>query len=195
MIALALIVLLIVLILAVPVHLAVRAEWSERFVATWRVRALFGLIDFKSGGRARRPARPKPAKVKPARPRRAGHPLALLRTPGLSGRLARLFGDLARQLRVRTFEFDAEYGFDDPADTGIAVGVLAPVVVAARARGLDVRCAPSWVEPCFQGHCATSMSMRPLLVLGVIARFGCSRPVWRAIRAWRRPATDATLGG
>ena len=186
MFALALIALLIALVLAVPVNLAVRAEWSDHVTATWRVRALFGLVDISS--RRRRPRRAPTAKSRPPKAawrRRRGSPLAMLRTPGFIHRVLKLVNDLARRLQVRAFELVAEYGFDDPADTGMAVGAMAPVMIAARARGLDVRLAPSFVEPCFEGHVAAALSVRPLSVIGVLVGFGCSRPVWRAIRAWR----------
>ena len=186
MFALALIVLSIALVLAVPVNLAVRAEWSDRVTATWRVRALFGLIDIASRPGPRRaapPAKPRPPTTAPRR--RRGSPLALLRTPGFVRRVVTLVNALARRLQVRAFELVAEYGFDDPADTGMAVGALAPVMIAAHARGLNVRLAPSFLEPCFEGHFAAALSVRPLSVFGVVLRFACSRPVWRAIRAWR----------
>src|SRR5688500_5158924 len=105
---------LIVALLAVPVGLSVAAERVDRLEARWRVRWLFSLVDVRWPRGRPSPAAPEPSdaaepvRTSPARRwRRARMGIAVLRTRGLPGRLARLGVALLRrakpeELHVRT---------------------------------------------------------------------------------------------
>jgi hypothetical protein len=179
-------------LLAAPVVLAVEAERTETLAARWRVRWLFGLVDVGSSpASAGRPA----AKDSSARrtPRAAGGRskgprvgLAVLRTPGLRRRMRRLAGALLRRVTVDGFQLHMAFGFDSPADTGIAYGFLAPALALARARGLSVDCRPVFDEPHLSGRLSATMRVRPLSVAAPLVAFLVSPPVVRAARAaWR----------
>jgi hypothetical protein len=188
--------LVIVGVLAVPLRLTVRAALTDRLLADWRVLWLYGLVDVRvdqarrsdetRAGRA--PDRP-PASQREARPPRAGRPrrriLAVLRTRGLLARVMRLPVDLLRRCHWDALDGEVAYGFDYPADTGIVYGCLAPLLTAAAASGLALRCTPDFARAGFTGHCAAALRVRPLAILGVVAAFLVSRPVWRAVWVWR----------
>jgi hypothetical protein len=190
LVALATVLLLAAALLAVPVRLVVRVERAERLHALWRVRWLFGLVDVQSGWpRPPRPPTPptpeQPRKAKPKPLRKARRALAVVRTPGLGRRALRLLNDLRRQIKVEAFDLQAEFGFDDPADTGRLCGVLAPVQAVASASGLtNLRWRPNFTGAALAGNAGATLRMRPLSVVRVIGAFFCSRPVFRALWTW-----------
>jgi hypothetical protein len=182
---------LVAALLAAPVVLAIEAERTDTLAARWRVRWLFGLVDVDSS--RRRPARPAPAPSSAVRPRRAGDNrtgarigLAVLRTPGLQRRMLRLTGALLRRVTFEEFHLRVAFGFDSPADTGIAYGVLSPALAIAQVRGLKVDCRPVFEESHLTGTLGATMRARPLSVAGALVAFLVSPPAMRAARAaWR----------
>jgi hypothetical protein len=88
-------------------------------------------------------------------------------------------------VRCEDFSLRAEFGFDDPADTGRVYGALAPLLLVAAAKGLNVQCRPSFVRAGLEGSCAATLSVRPLSVVRLAAVFSCSPAVLRAFRVWR----------
>jgi hypothetical protein len=190
-VALAIVLLLTGALLAMPVRLLVRVERSERLRALLRLRWLFGLVDIEKSWpgppRPPRPERPEKPKARDRkRTRGSRRILALVRTPGLLGRTLRLLNDLRRKVTVEAFHLQAEFGLDDPADTGRVYGALAPILVAAAAGGMDVRCDPNFTSAVLQGAAGGSLRVRPLSVMGTVAAFVLSRPFVRAlIRFWR----------
>jgi hypothetical protein len=180
-------------LLAVPVVLGVEAERVDALKVSWRVRALFGLVDV--GPLRDRPARdsshrpdtgaPRPAGARTG-PRRARMAMAALRTRGLLRRAARTGASLWRHVTIHEFHLRTAFGFENPADTGILYGCLSPLLVMAGQRGLDIQCEPMFVAPGLQGALRASVRVRPLGVLGVLAAFVLSPPVLRALAAaWR----------
>jgi hypothetical protein len=180
-------------LLAVPVVLGVEAERGDALKVSWRVRALFGLVDVgPSRGRPARGSshRPDSEASRPTRARtgrrRARMAMAALRTRGLLRRAVRTGSSLRRQITIHEFHLRTAFGFDSPADTGILYGCLSPLLVLAGQRGLDVQCEPMFVAPGLQGVLRASVRVRPLAVLGVLAAFVLSPPVLRALAAaWR----------
>ena len=176
-------------LLAVPVVLGVEAERVDALKVSWRVRALFGLVDV--GPSRDRPAHrpdteaPRPARARTGR-RRARMAMAALRTRGLLRRATRTGASLRRKVTIHEFHLRTAFGFENPADTGILYGCLSPLLVMAGQRGLDIQCEPMFVAPGLQGALRASVRVRPLGVLGVLVAFVLSPPVLRALAAaWR----------
>jgi hypothetical protein len=191
--AIALLFALIVALLAVPVVLVVDAERVDTVKARWRVRWLFGLVDVGSS-RGRQPLsaseRPRAATSahRPARERKSGARvgLAVLRTRGLLRRVGRLALTLGQQMKLETFHLCVEFGFDDPADTGIVYGFLSPLLMMATTRGLNVDCRPMFLESGLRGTCSGTLHVRPLSLAAPLVAFLLSPPVVRAMRSgWR----------
>lgn len=196
-IALAILVLSVVALMAVPASLVVHVERTVRVRTSWRIGWLFGLVDVRLGRRKLPPqvptrelaedVEPGGAKQVPARERRfrsgAGIVLAVVRTPGFIRRVLRLMTDLRRQVECDGLYLRAEFGLDDPADTGRLYGVLAPIMVAATAEGFDVRCRPNFLQPGFEGAGGGRIRARPITLVGLLVGFLCSPPTLRAVRA------------
>jgi hypothetical protein len=195
-------------LLAVPVLVALRVEWTETPQTSWRIRWLYGIVDVSSGrtegaGEGRREAgtaqpaaeherrRDEPKEAR--RGKRAGGPargpriaLAVLRSPGFLVRAGRFLLSLRRLLKVESLFVHSEFGFDDPADTGQVYGALSPLLAAATAAGLDLDCRPNFLQSCFDGAAGATLRIRPLAVMSTIAGFLFSVPVLRAgVVAWR----------
>jgi hypothetical protein len=180
-------------LLAAPVVLGVEAERVDALKVSWRVRALFGLVDV--GPSRDRPARgssprsdtaaPRPAPARTGR-RRARMAVAVLRSRGLLRRAARTGASLRRQITIHEFQLRTAFGFENPADTGILYGCLSPFLVMAGQHGLDIQCEPLFVAPRLQGALRASVRVRPLGVLAVLVAFVLSPSVLRALAAaWR----------
>jgi hypothetical protein len=184
---------LVVTLLAVPVVLIVDAERGGTVNARWRVRWLFSLVDVRSPRGRPSPAAPEPADAaRPARKspagrkRRARMALAALRTRGLPGRVGRLALALLRRAKLEEFRVRTAFGFDDPADTGVAFGLLSPLLMLATARGLNLECRPMFEESGLRGAVSATVHVRPLSVVGALGAFLCSPSVIRAAgAAWR----------
>ena len=181
-------------LLAVPLVLVIEAKRADTLTATWRVRWLFGLVDVRSSGSNGGQTGVRPgsdAATSPPRPARRRRRavrigMAVLRTRGLPRRVGRLALSLRRQVRLDEFHVRTAFGCDDPADTGVVYGVLSPLLVMARLRGMNVDCRPMFLESGLQGTLSGTIHVRPLLVVGALVMFLVSPPVIKAARsAWR----------
>jgi hypothetical protein len=188
----------LVALLAVPISVFVRVERAAVLEASWRVRWLFGLVDVQSSrtGTAAGPGtgdtKERPARRAGRRRRRAGSRfgpgtvVAVLGARGFVQRVLRLLGDLRRQVRWDDVHLRAEFGLDDPADTGVMYGAMVPLLLAANRVGLDVGCRPNFAGTCLAGSAGATFGTRPIALLRVLAAFLCSPAVGRAVRAaWR----------
>lgn len=79
---------------------------------------------------------------------------------------ARLVGRLWRRRRLR-IQGDVTYGFDDPADTGMALAALSVMPLPS-----DLRLRPAWLEPGLAGW------------LRMSGRVYLAEAVWAAIKVW-----------
>ena len=184
----------VVLLLAIPVRFSMRIEKADRTRVRWRLRWLFGLVDVRSAGRTgeaeveeRPPEAAAPARSRKTRRRRFRQSAALevLRTEGLLRRVQRLVFALLLAIRWEDLSASVRFGFEDPADTGLWYGALAPVLVAGRVRGWPVSCQPVFDDACVEGVCSLAARLRPISIVRIALGLLVSREVFRAIRAWR----------
>lgn len=185
----------LVALLAVPVVLAVDAERVDKLEARWRGLWLFGLVDIRLSGGQNAPSAPERSDAARAagwfrRAKERGTGLrmgvAVLRTRGFLQRVVRLVSDLLRQVKLERFHLRADFGFDNPADTGVFYGMLWPLLVMADVRGLDVHCSPMFLKSGVKGIIGATVQVRPLSVVATVTAFLFSRPVFRAAgSAWR----------
>ena len=184
---------LFVALLAVPVMLVIDAERVETLKTRWQIRWLFGLVDLRlpRDRPSPRPSGPSdvssPARVTPrSRKGKARMAIAVLRTRGLLRQVRRLSSALVRHVRLEELRLKTAFGFDSPADTGVVYGVLAPLLVLAERRGVNVECRPMFLESGLRGALRATIHVRPLAVAGALLTFFFSGPVLRAVRsAWR----------
>jgi hypothetical protein len=188
---LALLLVVLALLLAIPVSFIIHAERTIALQTSWRVRWLFGLVEARSGRHRSQPREsPRRGATEPARPRsgKGGKMvLAALGTRGVVPRLRRLLIDLLSQLHWENLYLHVEFGFDDPADTGRVYGLLSPLLVAMAGTGIEVRCEPDFGRTCLAGSVEAAFRLRPIAIIGIMMMFFCSPPILRAMHAvWRR---------
>ena len=99
--------------------------------------------------------------------------------------MARLLSRLRRLVHCEHFSLRANFGLDDPADTGCAYGALAPALLVATRLGWHVDCQPNFLRPCLAWSCAATFRVIPLSVIGAALTFTFSPPVLRALYAWK----------
>ena len=194
----------LVVLLAAPVSLLVRVERTAALDAdaSCRIVWLFGLVNlsFRPGKSARQRDSQQPgggtestsgaSKSDKSKSDRRSHArrgpavaLALLRTCGFVRRVLRLLADLGRQVRFEDLYLRAEFGLDDPADTGWVYGALAPLLVAGTRGGFNVAWQPNFNRAGLQGSCGGRMRVRPISLVAILVGFLCSFPTLRAMRA------------
>lgn len=177
------------LLLLIPLDLLVRAEQCGDLSSEITVSWLFGLI------RKSFPLRREEAEVRPPqRARRAKkrkrrqHPrsriiVAILRTPDFPGRIAGLARDIIRSARVRLLRVRAQVGFDDPAATGMACGIVASLSPLLQGSPLQVEWEPDFSREVLAGEAAGDLRVIPARILWVAGRFTFHPVSFRALQA------------
>lgn len=186
----------LVLLLAVPVHLAFRFEGVEIFKGQIAIRWLFGLVRGRiqvpgAGKEARqpKPARKAPAQAKPDSRSGRSNVLAVLRQAAFRRRVHRLIEDLIAAAHLHQLRLHVRLGLGDPADTGRLWTFLGPLnVVAGTLRDADVRIEPEFIDAVFEFQTEGRLLLIPLQLLALVAAFALSPA---SIRAWRTWNGDA----
>lgn len=162
-----------------PVRIRIRARSTPRPWLRVDLRPLAGLAPWIAIVDSARPRRPRAAapSPEPPRPRRA-RPRRRSRFRPTAGRLIRAAPALARGIlrvfRIERLHLDATFGLGDPADTGTAWGLVAPVLQAVRgvARGpLSVSLVPDFDRPRLEGEVDGVIRVMPARAIPAALRF------------------------
>jgi hypothetical protein len=106
--------------------------------------------------------------------------------------VVRLIEAIFASLAVRDFEGELTIGLDDPADTGMLMGVLIPTSIALSwLTGRSFTISPSFERVIFEGRGSLIVRFSPVQVLPAIVRFLFSIPAFRAVKRviasrWKR---------
>lgn len=153
-----------------PLRLEVRAAREEalRFTLALRPLGRFGPRIFLTDCRGKRDEEPKAADRKP---KKAG---SWRRDPRVVLRAAiRLLSDILVRVRIEQASVDLRFGSGDPAETGQAFGMLAPLIFGAGGLSrADIRVEPVFDRIVLSGRAALDLSVVPALLLPPFVRFG-----------------------
>jgi len=171
---------LVLLALATPLHLALRAERGRTSRLVLRLRLFGGLTPWFAVADSTWPVAPTAGRVDGAAPPAAGSGWTL--SPAASWRLMRELPGFLRtelgRIRIERLVLDADLGLGDPAETGRLFGVLMPLQYAlprTRAR-LDLR--PDFARLRCEGVAEAVLRLIPLvLIVPALAL------AWRVARA------------
>ena len=179
----------VALLLLVPLDLLVRAERCENLSSEITVSWLFGVIR-KSFPLSREGAElhphqgaPRAKKRKRRRHSRSRIIVAILRTPDFPGRVAGLAHDIIRSVRVRLLRVRARVGFENPAATGMACGIVASLSPLLQDSSLQVEWEPDFSREVFAGEAAGDLRVIPARILWVTGRFTLHPVSFRALQA------------
>ncbi len=171
--------LLLLLLLVTPLTARLRFESTPR--SRWRLGV--GVL----GGVLRFPVYDSASSAKPPRPPASEHEQepAKAPSPSASGgpsrtrllrRVPRLLLELFGCIRIDHARLDCTFGFDDPADTGSAYGLLAPLLFASPWRQqLSVQ--PDFSGERFSGEGDVSLRLTPVCLVAPALTFAWE--VWR----------------
>ena len=167
---------LVCLLLITPVFVSVHLATSPQFAYRVEMRALAGLaprLTLTKEPRKGSVAKPNP---KPAKPKRR----RMSRFKGVHGSVVRavppLIGGILHRIHLAELHIDADYGLNDPADTGQLCGLLMPLQYTcpmAASVSLDLR--PDFTRTCLNGSLTAIIRVTAAALLVPVSQFA-----WRA---------------
>ncbi len=166
------------LLLTVPVDVRFSAVANDKRKASLRIDWLYGRV-----GRDVEPTTSTRGSRKARRfPRRQTLDL-LVRDP-FRGNFMRLLQRCRRFIAVDEIRGRARFGLGDPADTGMAMGAIYPVVAWLESwPQVELRIEPDYTEACALGHVQGRIRLIPIGLLAHLALWACSpvtvRTLWR----------------
>ncbi len=165
--------LLVLLLLAVPLHLGFRVHREHALEGYLRVRWGFGLLRFEqpisdSGDDVTEA--PVPRKPQHSRQRDdTGQFLRALRSAPFRQRLLRLLGDLWRAIDKRGLRLYLRIGLDDPADTGQLWALLGPLSGLLYAQHEAELCIePEFLQACLEFDAEGELRLIPLQLIAIL---------------------------
>lgn len=173
---LGLLILLLVLLVS-PVRLDIRAVAERHPYTVVRARLFGGLAPSLPIVDSRR-KNPKKEKRKEKKKKAKKNAKSTAQTkrdrlkngPALVQDFVKMIGDILRKIHINHLSLRVEFGFDDPADTGHAFGLMTPLVYGSSALARStVLLQPNFERRCFSGELDTSLRFIPIsLVLPAI---------------------------
>ena len=160
-----------VLVCSVPMRIELTLSKGETWFLSATLRPFAGLgpeILLARGQRTSRARRGKATK-EPRRRNRIwrGDPARFFHA------IPRLLAGMVRHVRIDRADIKMKFGLGDPADTGQAFGLVAPLVYGAHAAPrLRVRVEPVFEEAILQGWARLRLSLVPVLLVMPFIRFG-----------------------
>ncbi|MCZ7402003.1 MAG: DUF2953 domain-containing protein [Candidatus Methanoperedens sp.] len=104
------------------------------------------------------------------------HPEDIL---SLSGPVLRLIKELIYAFKLKYLDIDIRFGLNDPAHTGIIMGILHSIFGYLRA-GKNIRWTVDFTKPILEWDMKAKVAITPISILPPIVRFVTTRQVFRA---------------
>lgn len=176
-------ILFFILLLAIPVDLKFSVEKEKNFRSQARVEWMFGLIG-KDLERRKKEPKPKKKKKRKFKARRHIKPLlAMVKTRGFIRRVIKFIRDIHRVIEIRELRLDFRFGLDDPADTAMIYGAIAPTALLAnRYSPIKIRVYPDFEDLALEGSFKGNMRLVPIRLFKPITLFVLSPVTIRAAK-------------
>ena len=176
---------LLLLILSIPIEVTFSFEREQQFKSRARIGWLFGLFGKNIGVGTKQHEDATSSDVPEPKKRKKGgvnfHAFVGLVRAGIIGDFARLGRRILSTVKMRHISLQLRVGLDDPGDTGLLWGAVAPV--AAYAGSLypgALELEPDFSSAQFTGRGAVSVRIVPLRWLPPILLFALNPSVLRA---------------
>lgn len=169
-------------LLAVPVDFVFDVERRERLRGGVQVAWLFGFVRAPIRKGRSKPKAEKPREKKRKRKSRFLKPLLkVIQRPAFRRRVLRLATDLLRSLEIRRTRMHAWVGLGDPADTGMMCASVVPVLAILRQHtDADVLLYPDFEDLRFEASGHGEIRVTPLALIWVLVIFAVSPAALRA---------------
>ncbi|MCP4384565.1 MAG: DUF2953 domain-containing protein [Hyphomicrobiales bacterium] len=170
---------LLIAVVSLPLRIRLRARSTPRGRIQVHVAAFGGFVPaicVIDSDRWR--AKPK----REEKDRRTSRTRNISRSLKLARQLPSLLSELIRRFRIFQIRAEGEFGLDDPADTGVVFGLLAPFVYGIpRTSGISLDVRPVFGQPCLSGRLDATVAVSPATLLPPVFRFAWRTfgPQWR----------------
>lgn len=172
--------LFLLFLVSVPVDFILQFHSSRRPPLYFLIGWLFGLFKFN----IRKKKKKSPEQKKPK-----GKSQSKIRYIGvlakqLPFRILRLANDIFHSLHFKTIEIDLKAGLGEPADTGIAWGMVSPLLtLIPNSCPQKIRLIPDFSdEPVLEGDACVYIRLWPIEIILTVLKFVFSRPVLRTLK-------------
>lgn len=108
--------------------------------------------------------------------------IAILQSPGFKARIWKLLKDCLHIFNFHSSQINLRFGFNDPADTGQALAVLAPPFIWTQQLVRNCTLTPDFEQEIFHLRLSTSVSSSPLRAVRPFLLFIISPATLRALR-------------
>lgn len=176
---------LVVVLVATPMHLRLVAAAGENAGFRAEIRTLWGLsprLNLEGGGGGDGAAETPPKRKRGKRRKRRRGGIGAEDAMRLLKAVPHAAVTALRRIHIDGLRLRATFGFDDPADTGEVFGLLTPWVYGLPTELCDVRIQPDFDGPRFEGSAELSVHLTPVAVVWPAVRLALI--VWGMWR-WR----------
>lgn len=172
--------------LCVPLDVSLSFDTASTEKLNLRLTWLFGFLRVHLPKSGKRPAKPKGKRKKKAggvRKRDLRLAFRILQVKGMGHAIARLVRRILLRLEVRDLRGEVTIGLDDPADTGVLMGVLIPACITLNALTREFFViVPSFEGAVFEGNGKIIVRLFPIRLCLSAVRFVFSIPVFTALK-------------
>jgi hypothetical protein len=193
LIAVAVCLLLLIGLLAIPISLKFELSWPRASRQSLELQWGFGLVRVqipasgpseRQADRAARSARKK--KQKKEKPKKRRNVFAVLRQRAFRRRIMRFIRQLWYALRKQDLRVRVRLGLGDPADTGKLWAIVGPIAgLLSNFKEASIRIEPTFVDATFELDGSGTLRVIPLQMLYLTVALFLSPPIWRGIRQLR----------
>lgn len=174
--------LIVVALLVIPLRISVVAQATAQPRYEAHIHWLFGLVRGPLTSNTSQTTSPNPRSSRRAAKQRWSfkQTMTFVRAAGGSARARQALGELISSLRPNVDFMQVRLGLDDPADTGRAFAMLAPLAAWLALRYGQIELAPSFSEPEITVDGRAHFTIVPLQTLGILLSYALSIRTLRA---------------
>lgn len=184
---LAIVLLLIIALLAIPLTLTFQVSWPEEHQNDFKLRWAFGLVCIEIPSSSAGEDDNQKADRKERSSRRGGNFLAGVRDRAFRRRIISFVRDLWRAVHKEEVSLRIRLGLGDPADTGQLWALLGPLAGAfGTARDASLRIEPDFSETVFEVDGSGSIRLVPIQIIGLALALLLSPSIWHGIGHMRQ---------
>jgi hypothetical protein len=157
--------LFVLILLSIPVDLGFYLKKDEAMEYRAELCLLFGLVTIDMTEQNQKTIKSTLPKKK--NKERSLHLSSLIENKRFIKRLMRLVSDIFHDLYIKDLRMHCHFGLGDPADTGMLLGLLQPVLLPWKNATLSA----DFQEAVLEGYCKADVRIFPIRILGNILAF------------------------
>jgi Protein of unknown function (DUF2953) len=188
LIAVAVCLLLLIALLAIPITLRFELSWPRASRQSLELQWGFGLVRLQIpvSGPSEQQAHHAARSLQKKKQKKRRNVFAVLRQRAFRRRILRFIRELWHALRKQDVRIRVRLGLGDPADTGQLWAIVGPVAgMLSNFKEASIKIEPTFVDTTFELDSSGTLRVIPLQVLYFTVALFLSAPIWRGIRQLR----------